>query len=116
MVCVEHFDDLGEVDERAGQTVDLVDDHDIDLPCRDVGEQALQRRPLHVAAREPGVIVELGKRLPAFVLLASDVSLAGLALGVERIELLLEPFLRRFAGVDRAAEAAAARVLQGFVG
>ena len=35
---VEDVDDLGEVGERAGQPVDLVDDDDLDLACLDVGE------------------------------------------------------------------------------
>ena len=110
---VKDFDDFGEVGERAGQAVDLVDDHDIDPFGRDVGEQTLQRRPLHIAAGIAGVVVELGQRLPAFMLLAAHIRLAGLPLGVEGIELLLEPFLRRLAGVDRAANAAAARTLPG---
>jgi hypothetical protein len=38
------------------------------------------------------------------VLLTHDVSLAGFALRIERIELLLEAFLRGFASVDGAAD------------
>ena len=112
LLRVEHLDDLGEVGERAGQPVDLVDDHDVDLAGRDVGEQPLQRRPLHVAAGEAAVVVALRRGLPALVLLAADVGLAGLPLGVEGVELLLEPLLGRLAGVDRAADAAAARALR----
>ena len=36
--------------------------------------------------------------------LALDIGFGGLALGVERVELLLEPMLGGFAGVDRAAQ------------
>src|ERR1700731_4932165 len=36
---------------------DLVGDHDVDATGCDVGEQALQRRPFHVATREPAIIV-----------------------------------------------------------
>jgi hypothetical protein len=54
----------------------------------------------------------LGQRLPAFVLLAANVGLARLALGVEGIELLFEPLLRRLAGVDRAANAGASQALR----
>ena len=39
--------------ERLRQPVDLVDDEDVDPAGPDIGEQALQRRPLHIAAREP---------------------------------------------------------------
>ena len=39
-VSVEHLHQLGEVGERAGQAVDLVDDHDVDQPVLNVGDQA----------------------------------------------------------------------------
>ena len=45
-----------------------------------------------------------GKQMPALVLLAGDVGLAGLALGVEGVELLFQPLLAALAGVDRAAK------------
>jgi hypothetical protein len=40
-VPVEGLDDLGEVGERAGQAIDLVDHDDIDLSGLDVGQQQL---------------------------------------------------------------------------
>ena len=40
------LDDLGEVRQRAGQPVDLVDDHDIDLARLDIREERLQRRTI----------------------------------------------------------------------
>jgi hypothetical protein len=45
-------------------------------------DQLLQRRPVHVAAREAAVIVMGGNARPAFVGLALDERLARLALGV----------------------------------
>ena len=45
---------------------------------------------------------------PALVALARDVGLAGLALGVQRVEVLLQPLLGGLAGVDGAAAEAAA--------
>ena len=54
---IENLDDLGEIGQRAGQPVDLVDHHDIDLALADIGEQTLQCRPLHVAARAPAIVV-----------------------------------------------------------
>jgi hypothetical protein len=45
---IEDLDDLGEIGERAGQPVDLVDGHDIDLALADVGEELLQGRSLEV--------------------------------------------------------------------
>ena len=44
-----------------------------------------------------------GNSLPAFVLLTLDVGLAGFALGVERVEGLLQAFVGGFARVDRAS-------------
>ncbi len=54
---LENLDDLGEVRERAGQPVDLVDDDIIDPPGLDVLEQALERRALEGAAGDPAVVV-----------------------------------------------------------
>src|SRR5467141_2788271 len=69
----------------------------------DVGQQALQCRTFHVAAREPAIVVAGSGQHPALVTLAADVGLAGFTLRLERVELLFEPFLGGFAGVDRAA-------------
>ena len=43
---IEQFDQLGKVRQRARQPVDLVDHDDIDLARFDVGQQALQGRPV----------------------------------------------------------------------
>ena len=56
--AIEDVHDLGEVRERAGQPVDLVDDHRIDLTGLDVGEEPLQRRALHGAARDTAIVVQ----------------------------------------------------------
>src|SRR5439155_26996456 len=88
---------------RAGEPVDLGADDDIDPAPPDVGEQALECRPLHVATREPAIVVAGPGQCPALVTLATDVGLAGFALRLERVELVLQPFLGGFAGVDRAA-------------
>jgi hypothetical protein len=77
---IEDLDDLGKIGERAGQPVDLVDDHGVDPPRRDVGEQPLQRRPTHRCAGEPAVIIPRAQAHPAFVALAGDKGLAGLPL------------------------------------
>jgi hypothetical protein len=50
-VRIEQFDHLGEVGQRAGQAIHLVDDYDIDEAFTDISEQALERWPLHAAAR-----------------------------------------------------------------
>ena len=99
---VEQLDQLGEVGERAGQAVDLVDDHDLDLAGADVHQEALQRRSVQCTAGIAAVVVMGRQQPPAFVLLALDVGRAGLALGVEGVELLLQTFLGGLAGIDRA--------------
>jgi hypothetical protein len=87
---IEDLDNLGKIGKRAGQPVDLVDD-DVDPPCRDIGEQPLQGRPIHCRAGEPAVVITSGQAHPAFVPLAADERLAGFALRLQRIEFLLEP-------------------------
>ena len=93
---IEDLDDLGKIGERTGQPVDLVDDDNIDPSRREIGEQLLQSGPIDRGAREPAVIISLGQTYPALVPLAGDEGLAGLTLRLQRIELLLEPFLGRF--------------------
>src|SRR6516165_2202542 len=100
---IEDLDDLGKIGERTGQPVDLVDDNGIYPTRRDVGEQPLQSRPIDRRAGEPAVIITPAQAHPAFVALAGDKGLAGLALRKQRIEFLFEPLFRGFAGVDGAA-------------
>ena len=101
-LCVEELDQPGKIGERAGQPVDLVHDHDIDPARPDIGEQALRRGSLEIAAREPAIVIAVSRQQPTLVLLAANVGLAGFALRRERIEFLLEPFLGGFARVDGA--------------
>ena len=106
VVAVEDLDELGKIHQRAAQPVDLVDHDDVDPLALDVGQQPLQRRPLQGRARDAAIVVAVGHQHPAFGLLAGDIGLAGLALGVERVELLLQALFGGLAGVDRAAELA----------
>ena len=99
---VEQLDDLGEVHQRAGQPVYFVHDHDLDPASGYVGEQALKRGPVQGPAGESAIVVGRRDEAPALTLLAADESLAGLALGMEGIEVLLQPLFGGFAGVDRA--------------
>src|SRR5262249_11159357 len=79
---------------------DLVHDHRVDLAGLDAGQQALQRRPVHVAAAEATVVVRLRQADPAGMGLALDVGLGCFALGIERAELPVESLVGRFARVD----------------
>jgi len=105
-VRIEELDEPDKIGERPRQPVDLVDDHDVDAAGLDIGDQVLQGRPLQIATREPAIVIALSRQHPALVPLATDVGLAGFTLRGERVELLLEPFLGGFAGVNRAALAA----------
>ena len=103
---VENLDEPREIRQRPGQSVDLVDhDRCRSAPGLDVGEQALQRRARQRGPGDPAIVVNaVGQRDPAFrLLLAGDVGRAGGALGIQRIEGLLEAFVGGFAGVDGAA-------------
>ena len=54
---VEQLDQLGEIGERAGQPVDLVDDDDVDPALPDVVQQGLQGGTVERAAREAAIVV-----------------------------------------------------------
>jgi hypothetical protein len=72
---IEDLDHLGEVGERAGGPVDLVDHHHVDTACLDIGHELLECGSLHGAAEEAAVVVKIADQCPAFVLLAEDASL-----------------------------------------
>ena len=105
---IEHLDDLGKIEQGAGEPIDLVDHNDIQLRSTDVVQEALQSRALQ---RSPGIaaIIIVGRQShPTFVLLACDKGLAGFALRIERVEVLLEPLLSRLARINGAAQLPAA--------
>ena len=101
---VEQFDQLGEVGERAGQPVDLVDNDDVNPSSANIVQQPLERWPLQRAAGVAAVVVVGPDQLPALVGLALDVGFRCLPLIVERVELLLQAMLGRDAGVHGAAQ------------
>ena len=78
--------------------LNLADD-DIDPAILDVVEKTLEGRALHGPARHAAIVIVVRHQLPAEIDLGGDVGDAGLALGIERIEFLVEPFLGRLAGV-----------------
>src|SRR5690606_27072063 len=85
----EAFHQAGEVQQRAAQAIDLVDDYDVDASLLDVGQKSLKRRTLEVGTGEASVVVALLHQLPAG--LPAHVAGAGVPLGVEGRELLVEP-------------------------
>src|SRR5436309_5703176 len=74
---VEEFDQPGKIGQRAGQPVDLVDDHDVDPAGSDIGDQMLQSGSLQIAAGEPAIVIAGSEQYPALVALAADEGLAG---------------------------------------
>ena len=57
LMGVEQLDQLGEVGERAGQPVDLVDDDHVDPVSANIVQQPLEGWPLHRAAGVAAVVV-----------------------------------------------------------
>ena len=70
------LDQLGEVGERAGQPIDLIDDDHVDPSRLHIGEQLLKRRPIHRPAGIAAVVVAIPDQSPALMRLALDVGLA----------------------------------------
>src|SRR5262245_46451341 len=85
-VLAEDLHDAGEVQKRASEPIEFVDQNAVDLAGLDVGEQAFERRPVHVAAAVAAVVVALGQAHPALVLLAGDVGQGRFPLRIERGE------------------------------
>jgi hypothetical protein len=110
---VKEFDQLGEIGERSGQPVDLVDNDDFGLARPDVREKLLQGRAIKGGAGKRAIIIALVDRAPSFVRLAFDIGLASLALGVEGIELKVQVMFGGFSRVNRAAEKLFARFIHG---
>ena len=108
---IECLDQLGEVGERAGQPIDLVDDDHVDLFRLHVNEQLLQSRPIHRPAGKAAVIVTIPNESPTLMCLALDVGLACFPLGVEGIEILFKSLLGRDARVDGLMQAAFDRLI-----
>ena len=57
LMGIEQLDQLGEVGQRAGQAIDLVDHDDIDPAGSNVGEQPLQGRAVDRAAGEAAIVI-----------------------------------------------------------
>ena len=66
------------------------------LPSKPRLGPRMQGEAFGIPPREAAVVVAVGQAAPALVLLAGDVRLARLALGVQRVELLLQAFLSTF--------------------
>ena len=92
----------------AGQTIDPAEDdfyqrliiHRNSIKARRKGPSDAEKPALkivlnHAAAGQAAIVIHVRERAPSGVTLAHDIGLASLALGVERIKLLLEPIIGR---------------------
>ncbi len=102
MVAVKQRQQLRELQQTAGKPVDFVDDHGIDLSGFDILPKPYERRTVGVAAAVSAVIVMFRQTRPAVGFLAGDKVFSRLALGVQRIEFHVQPFVGAFARVDGA--------------
>ena len=86
---IEQLDQLGEVGQRPCQTVDLVDDDDVDLPGADIIQQLLKVGAVRGSAGIPAVIIAGPDQGPAGMGLTLDVCGGSLVLGIQRVEFLI---------------------------
>jgi hypothetical protein len=106
LVSVEHLHQLGKICQRAAETIDLVDHDHIDETVFDILQQSLESGSVQRAPRNTTVVIMIAYQYPSFGPLARDIGLTRLALGMQRVELLLKAFLGGFACVDRATQLA----------
>src|SRR6266536_2277661 len=86
-----------------GQPVDLVDHHHVNASGPDIGQELLERRAVGRAAGIAAVVIAGPDQGPAFLRLAAHVGFGGVMLGIERVEILLQPMVGGDPGIDRAA-------------
>src|SRR5262249_8456439 len=91
----------------------VVAQYDVDLVRPEIGQELLQRRAVERGAGEGAVVVAARDQPPAFVRLTLYIGLAGLALGIERVEGKLKIVLGRFARIDGAARELADGAVHG---
>jgi hypothetical protein len=87
---IKQLNQLGEIGEGAGEAVDLIDHNDGDLAGPDIDQEFLQGRTFERGFGQTAVVVVLRVEAPALMRLALDIGLAGLALGIERVEFEVE--------------------------
>src|SRR6266481_10004717 len=101
---IEQLDQFGEVRQRPCQTVDLVDNDDVNLPGADIVQQSLQVRTVSRPARVSAIVVPRTDQGPAGMGLTLDIGGGSIVLRVQRVELLVEPMIGRDSRIDRAAD------------
>jgi hypothetical protein len=95
---------LDKVDETAGEAVDFINRHHIHLPCFNVTQKPLECWPIGIFPAEAAIIIVVRKSHPVFPALALDISLNGLSLRVNGIELLLQAIVIGYPAIDGDAD------------
>ena len=103
-VLVENLHHFGEVQQRSTESVNFVNHYAVNPAGFDVVDQSFERRSFGVATGKTTVVVPFRVDQPAFVLLARDQRFRRVTLGIERIELLVEPFFGGHASVNGTAD------------
>ena len=101
---VEQLHQLGKIGERAGEAVDLVDHDDVEAAGLYVSKQLLQPGSVGRATRIAAIIIMAAHQRPAGMRLTADIGLGGITLGVERVEILVEPVIGGHPGINRTAD------------
>src|SRR5882724_2925050 len=69
-----------------------------------IGQQPFESRPVRRSPGISAVVIKSGKGGPALVPLTLYICVTGLALRMQRIEILFQSLLGRFPGVNRATK------------
>ena len=101
---IEQFDQFGEIGQGARQTIDLIDDNDIDPVGANVIKELLQGRAVSGSAREAAVVIARPNQCPPGMGLAADIGLCRILLGIKRVEVLIEARFGRDPSIDGTAD------------
>src|SRR5882757_9102199 len=110
---IEQLDQFGEVRQRPRQTIDLVDDDDVDLAGADIVQQLLKVGTVGGPAGVSAIVIAGTDQGPAGMGLTLDIGGGSLVLRVQRVKLLIESMVGRNPGIDRAADWLDRRSLHG---
>ena len=99
-MLLEILHDLQEVQERPAEPVQLVAGDDVHTACLHVLEDPLEGRAVCISAGVTAVVIPRRESSPSLTLLALDIRLHGLPLGLQAVEFLVQAFVGGDAAVD----------------
>ena len=73
------------------------------MPRLHLVHQSLKCRAIHVTARNAAIVLVVLDQHPAFIALTGNIGLTGVALCIQRVEVLLKPLFARLARTNCAA-------------